>query len=85
MKATHSIIVGAFLMGGVVLFGVGLFMIGSEKNLFSHTFKVSTYFSKMNGITKGAQVYVSGCGPVWIHPGISFVEAWSKMAADGEL
>ena len=60
MKPTHSILVGAFLIGGVVLFGVGLFMIGSQNNLFSHTFEAYAYFSKMNGLTSGAQVQVFG-------------------------
>ncbi len=60
MKATHSIIVGAFLIGGVVLFGTGLFMIGSQTNLFAHTFDVYAWFSKMSSLTTGAQVHVSG-------------------------
>lgn len=60
MKVHHSVLVGAFLIGGVVLFGVGLFMIGSQNNLFSHTFKVYASFSKLNGLTSGAQVQVAG-------------------------
>lgn len=60
MKAKHSIAVGVFLVGGVVLFGVGLFMIGSETNLFAHTEKIYTWFSKMSGLTTSAQVHVSG-------------------------
>jgi hypothetical protein len=60
MKPKHSIIVGAFLIGGVVLFGVGLFMIGSHNNLFAHTFRVYTWFSKLNGLATDAQVHVSG-------------------------
>lgn len=60
MKAKHSIIVGAFLIGGVVLFGVGLFMIGSQNNLFAHTFDVYAWFPKMSGLTTSDQVEVSG-------------------------
>jgi hypothetical protein len=60
VKSKHSIIVGAFLIGGVILFGVGLFMIGSQSNLFTHTFKVYAWFPKMSGLTTSAQVHISG-------------------------
>lgn len=60
MKAKHSIIVGAFLIGGVVLFGVGLFMIGSQNNLFAHSFDVYAWFPKMSGLTTSDQVEVAG-------------------------
>src|SRR6185312_42910 len=60
MKAKHTILVGAFLIGGIVLFGIGLFMIGSQSNLFSHTFHVYAWFSKMSGLTADAQVHLSG-------------------------
>jgi outer membrane protein OmpA-like peptidoglycan-associated protein len=60
MKVSKSIIVGVFLIGGLVLFGVGLFMIGSETNLFSHKFDVYAYFSNVNGLASGAKVHVSG-------------------------
>jgi hypothetical protein len=60
VKAKHSIAVGAFLIGGLVLFGVGLFMIGNENNLFAHTFKIYAWFSKMSGLAADAQVHVSG-------------------------
>lgn len=60
MNAKHSIIVGVFLIGGVVLFSVGLFTIGSEDNLFARTFTVYAWFAKLNGLTTDAQVQVSG-------------------------
>lgn len=60
MKAKHSIIVGAFLIGGVVLFGIGLFTIGSQNNLFAHTFSVYAWFAKLNGLNTDAQVHVAG-------------------------
>lgn len=60
MKPKHTILVGAFLIGGVVLFGVGLFMIGSESSLFAHTFIAYAWFSKMSGLSAHAQVHVAG-------------------------
>ncbi|HKD04523.1 MAG TPA: MlaD family protein [Bryobacteraceae bacterium] len=60
MNAKRSIGVGVFLIGGLVLFGVGLFMIGRQSNLFAHTFKVYAWFSKMGGLTVDAQAHLSG-------------------------
>ena len=60
MNVKHSIGVGIFLIGGLILFGVGLFMIGRPSNLFAHTFKVYAWFSKMSGLTVDAQAHLSG-------------------------
>jgi hypothetical protein len=60
MSVSRTTIIGVFLIGGLVLFGVGLFLIGSQNNLFSHNFKVYAYFTNVSGLTSGAQVHVSG-------------------------
>lgn len=60
MRLTRNVLVGAFLIGGIILFGAGLFLIGSQNKLFSHTFTAFAYFANVNGLISGAQVHVSG-------------------------
>src|SRR5207342_528334 len=52
--------VGAFVVGGVLLFSVGLFLIGSRRMLFSDTFQVYAEFAQIAALDKGAKVRVSG-------------------------
>ena len=40
MANTRLAAVGAFVVGGVLLFSVGLFLIGSRRMLFSDTFEI---------------------------------------------
>lgn len=52
--------VGAFVIAGVLLFAVGLFMIGSRRMLFGNTFKVHAEFASIAGLDNGALVRVAG-------------------------
>jgi hypothetical protein len=52
--------VGAFLIGGTVLFGTGLFLIGSRQKVFSRGFQVYSDFTSVSGLETGADVRVSG-------------------------
>jgi hypothetical protein len=52
--------VGAFLIGGTLLFGVGLFMIGSRQKIFTRGFHVYSDFASVSGLEAGANVRVSG-------------------------
>jgi|SRR5579863_1654980 MlaD protein/OmpA family protein len=52
--------VGAFLIGGTVLFGAGLFLIGSRQKVFSRGFEIYSNFSSVSGLVTGADVRVSG-------------------------
>lgn len=60
MAGKKSILLGVFIIGGVLLFCVGLFLIGSRKQLFSHHFEVYTEMSKMDTLQSGATVRVAG-------------------------
>jgi phospholipid/cholesterol/gamma-HCH transport system substrate-binding protein len=60
MSFKKKTLVGIFLLGGVLLFGVGLFMIGSRRQLFASHFHVYTDFTNLDTITPGAKVRVSG-------------------------
>ena len=52
--------VGVFVLGGLLLFTLGLFMIGDRQMLFSKQFTVYTEFKKITGLQPGAIVRVSG-------------------------
>ena len=52
--------VGAFVIGGILLFGLGLFFIGDRRMLFGNTFQVFAEFSSIGGLDNGATVRVAG-------------------------
>jgi phospholipid/cholesterol/gamma-HCH transport system substrate-binding protein len=52
--------VGAFVLGGLFLFTVGLFMIGDRQMAFAKKFTIYTEFKKITGLQPGAIVRVSG-------------------------
>src|SRR5438477_4580472 len=57
---SQKVSVGAFLIGGTVLFGVGLFLIGSRQQVFSRSFHIYADFTSVSGLEEGANVRVSG-------------------------
>jgi phospholipid/cholesterol/gamma-HCH transport system substrate-binding protein len=52
--------VGVFVVGGLLLFAVGLFMIGDRQMAFAKKVTVFTEFKKITGLQPGALVRVSG-------------------------
>jgi phospholipid/cholesterol/gamma-HCH transport system substrate-binding protein len=52
--------VGVFVLAGLVLFSVGLFMIGDRQMVFAKKFTVYTEFTKITGLQPGSVVRVSG-------------------------
>ena len=52
--------VGVFVVGGLLLFAVGLFMIGDRQMAFARKFTIYTEFGKITGLQPGAIVRVSG-------------------------
>ena len=59
-RSTRLAGVGAFVVGGVLLFSLGLFLIGDRQMAFATKFTVYTEFSKITGLQPGAIVRVSG-------------------------
>lgn len=57
---TRAIKVGIFVVGGIVLFCVGLFLIGTRAQLFNHHFDVYAQFKNVDTLEPGAKVRVAG-------------------------
>jgi phospholipid/cholesterol/gamma-HCH transport system substrate-binding protein len=53
-------LVGAFVLGGLLLFGGGLFLIGDRRLLFAEQFELNTTFGKVTGLQVGTRVRVAG-------------------------
>lgn len=60
MARNRLVYVGAFVIFGALLFGVGLFFIGSRRMLFDHTFEAYAEFANVAGLQNGAIVRVAG-------------------------
>ena len=60
MERTRKLIVGIFVGGCLVLFGVGMFLIGNSNQMFTKSFNVFADFSKITGIQNGGKVRVAG-------------------------
>ena len=60
MQKVNRTIVGIFLIGGVLLFAAGLFLIGDRRQLFSDSIELVTEFHDLAGLQNGAPVRVSG-------------------------
>lgn len=57
---SRAVKVGVFLVGGVVLFCAGLFLIGTKSQLFGRHFVVYTQFDNVDTLEPGASVRVGG-------------------------
>lgn len=60
MPSARLIGVGAFVIGGLLLFAIALFMIGERQMIFTSQFEIYTEFSRLSGLQEGAPVQVSG-------------------------
>jgi phospholipid/cholesterol/gamma-HCH transport system substrate-binding protein len=52
--------VGIFIIAGVTLFALGIFLVGSRHEAFSRHVLLYTEFSDLDGIAKGSKVQVAG-------------------------
>lgn len=55
-----NILLGFFVLLGVTLFIIGLFLVGDKNELFAKTFSISTRFSNATGLKKGGIVRFNG-------------------------
>jgi len=54
------VVAGVFVVSALVLFSVGLFLIGNSHKLFAHHLDFYTEMSGVNGVTRGLKVRVAG-------------------------
>jgi len=59
MKINYTV-VGVFVLSAVLLFSVGLFLIGNRQKAFAHHVDFFTSLNDVNGISPGSKVRVSG-------------------------
>jgi phospholipid/cholesterol/gamma-HCH transport system substrate-binding protein len=52
--------VGIFIIAGLTLFALGIFLVGSRHEAFSHHVLLYTEFADLDGIAKGSKVQVAG-------------------------
>ena len=52
--------VGIFIIAGLTLFALGIFLIGNRHEAFSHHVLLYTEFADLDGIAKGSKVQVAG-------------------------
>jgi phospholipid/cholesterol/gamma-HCH transport system substrate-binding protein len=59
MKINYAV-VGVFVLSAVLLFSIGLFLIGNRHKAFSHHVDFFTALNNVNGLSPGSKVRVSG-------------------------
>lgn len=59
-EISRNIRLGIFVIVGVVLLIIGLYLIGNNKNIFGRTFKLYTTFQNISGLQTGNNVRFSG-------------------------
>jgi phospholipid/cholesterol/gamma-HCH transport system substrate-binding protein len=60
VTTSRKALVGAFVIGGVLLFALGLFWIGDRRLLFSDSIELYTEFANLSSLKVGAKTFVSG-------------------------
>lgn len=60
MPSSRKLTVGIFLIGGLLLFTVGLFWIGDRRQLFEKSIVVQAEFHELSGLKNGSKVLVAG-------------------------
>ena len=60
MARSRAAIVGAFVVGGILLFAAGLFLIGDRRLLFVDQYELYTQFGKVTGVQQGTSVRIAG-------------------------
>ena len=58
--SSRYLVVGIFLVAGVALFALGIFLVGNRQDAFSRHLLLYSEFADVNGLTKGSKVRVGG-------------------------
>jgi len=59
-KSMSTFRLGVFILLGIVLLVLAIFLVGQKESLFSSTFKVRAYFQDIQGLRPGTNVRLSG-------------------------
>lgn len=57
---SYKVRLGLFILGGILLFGIVLFIIGKKNNLFTPVFKLAATFYNVSGLQVGNNIRFSG-------------------------
>lgn len=60
MNRARSALIGGFVLGGLLLFGGGLFLIGDRRLLFAPQFELASTFGRVTGLQVGTRVRLAG-------------------------
>jgi len=58
--ANRNFLVGIFVVAGLMLFTVGIFLVGNRQGAFTRHVEFYTEFKDLSGLTKGSKVKVAG-------------------------
>lgn len=56
----QNIKLGVFVLGGLLIFAIALFLVGKENSVFNKTFTISAVFKNIEGLKEGDKVWLSG-------------------------
>ena len=57
---SHNFLVGLFVLAGLTIFTVGIFLVGNRHEAFTRHVEFYTEFTNLDGLTKGSDVKVAG-------------------------
>jgi phospholipid/cholesterol/gamma-HCH transport system substrate-binding protein len=57
---SHNFLVGLFVLAGLTIFTVGIFLVGNRHEAFARHVEFYTEFTNLDGLTKGSKVKVAG-------------------------
>lgn len=60
IKNNKPVIVGIFILLGIVIFAVTIFTLGGQKKTFVKTFAINAIFNDVSGLQKGGNIWFSG-------------------------
>ncbi len=80
MPVKREIKVGAFVLFGLIVAGIIIFLVGDERGLFRRHFELHAHFSDISGLKSGAPVRMGG-----VDVGTVRSVGFSKDARDREL
>lgn len=59
-SSTRSVIVGIFTLLGVAIFAITILTLGEQRKTFTESIIVSSFYSNVNGLQKGNNIWFSG-------------------------